>query len=662
MKKTISAISMTLVLLICLSAFTSTAAYAEERSGYEKRELTAYLYGKEKTTTKECLFFADKPSVPYINPAEFLSGIYTSDFSQTNNGDGIFTVTKGGQKMLLDANADTVTFERYELFVSDDIYMEGNSLSADYGREMPFAYAGEPGAVTVELAPYGLDIVEADGTVYLPLATLSDMFAVSYNAGVYYDGAIYYIHAAEPEYMNRSAMYDSMERDVALIDFDYRELCFVMDHFYGMPTKAKISESIREKGFDKTLDEFSDDTRRAKELLYSKNRMEFFLGLVYLYEPLSDGGHSLLTQDIIKAQSKYNGSVFANAWTELTQNYEGDGEFNALVKRWGTSVTERSVYAAMRIVKSRQTGYSRYEEVKRWNDSLFCLKSGNTMVFVFDSFINDVVPALKWTLDCAEENGIKNFLLDDSCNSGGSSLVLGYIYNIITNKANRTNVARLKVKSTFTGNSYYMSTAYDLNLDGKIDDADKDVVYDFNFALLTSDISFSCGNLLPVMAKESGIAILGETSAGGECSIGMHVLPSTEAYAISSEAKLTTENGTVVDLGAAPDYVLTKKVTDQMTGKIVTNYDGLYNLSDVGAKIHKFYGDTLLGDADGDCRLSINDVTAIQRHIADIPDESFNETAADVDGSGEADINDATLIQRFLADFSVEYPVGEVLG
>ena len=185
MKKTVSVISAVLASCICLSALSSTAVSAEERSDYEKRELTAYLYDKEKTTTKECLFFADEPSVPYIDPVEFLSGIFTSDFSQTNNGDGLFTVTKGdGEKMLIDANADTVTFERYEIFAGDDVYSEGNSLVADFGKEMPFAYAGEPGAVTVDLAPYGLDIVEVDGTVYLPLATLSDMLSVTFNAGV----------------------------------------------------------------------------------------------------------------------------------------------------------------------------------------------------------------------------------------------------------------------------------------------------------------------------------------------------------------------------------------------------------------------------------------------------------------------------------------------
>ena len=114
--------------------------------------------------------------------------------------------------------------------------------------------------------------------------------------------------------MNRSAMYDALERDESLIDFDYREMCFVMDHFYGLPAKAAISESIREKGFDKTLDEFSDETRRAKELLLSKSRMDFYAGLVYLYEPFNDGGHTLMTHEVGNAQNIYKESAFIKEW------------------------------------------------------------------------------------------------------------------------------------------------------------------------------------------------------------------------------------------------------------------------------------------------------------------------------------------------------------
>ena len=59
--------------------------------------------------------------------------------------------------------------------------------------------------------------------------------------------------------------------------------------------------------------------------------------------------------------------------------------------------------------------------------------------------------------------------------------------------------------------------------------------------------------------------------------------------------------------------------------------------------------DFIPGDVDGDGELTIFDATAIQRYLADMPSQSFNEKAADYDGDGEITIFDVTAIQRTLA-------------
>ena len=59
--------------------------------------------------------------------------------------------------------------------------------------------------------------------------------------------------------------------------------------------------------------------------------------------------------------------------------------------------------------------------------------------------------------------------------------------------------------------------------------------------------------------------------------------------------------------------------------------------------------DFIPGDADGDGVVSIFDATAIQRYLAYIIPENFNEKAADYDGDGVVTVFDATAIQRFLA-------------
>lgn len=69
-----------------------------------------------------------------------------------------------------------------------------------------------------------------------------------------------------------------------------------------------------------------------------------------------------------------------------------------------------------------------------------------------------------------------------------------------------------------------------------------------------------------------------------------------------------------------------------------------------------------LGDADGDGVVSINDVTAIQQHVADMKYlDGIYLYAADVNRDGVTNIADATELQRFLAEYEVEYPIDSVI-
>ena len=72
----------------------------------------------------------------------------------------------------------------------------------------------------------------------------------------------------------------------------------------------------------------------------------------------------------------------------------------------------------------------------------------------------------------------------------------------------------------------------------------------------------------------------------------------------------------------------------------------------------------LYGDVDGDGRVSINDATAIQRHLAEIEGFILEEgtdafKAADVDGDGKITVDDVSTIQRYLAEFIDHFPVEE---
>ena len=57
-----------------------------------------------------------------------------------------------------------------------------------------------------------------------------------------------------------------------------------------------------------------------------------------------------------------------------------------------------------------------------------------------------------------------------------------------------------------------------------------------------------------------------------------------------------------------------------------------------------------MGDVNGNGVVDINDVTAIQYHLAELEPIRDNQLAfADVNGNGAFDINDATQLQKNLA-------------
>ena len=70
----------------------------------------------------------------------------------------------------------------------------------------------------------------------------------------------------------------------------------------------------------------------------------------------------------------------------------------------------------------------------------------------------------------------------------------------------------------------------------------------------------------------------------------------------------------------------------------------------------------LLGDTNGDGSVNINDVTTIQRYLAELESlEGIYLHAADANQDGTVDIADATTLQMYLAEYDIPYPIGEVM-
>lgn len=81
-------------------------------------------------------------------------------------------------------------------------------------------------------------------------------------------------------------------------------------------------------------------------------------------------------------------------------------------------------------------------------------------------------------------------------------------------------------------------------------------------------------------------------------------------------------------------------------------------LSDFDSPVDEF----ISGDANCDGNVNINDVTAIQRYVANIEVTDFSFGQSDVDADGKISIKDATLIQKYTANVIDMFPADLPFG
>ena len=579
-------IILSLAVLLCTGPMA--AAFAEG-SGITEKELTAYIYSMDKTETLKCLFTSDLPDMAYISTVDFLSHAYLEEPAEAKNGDGTYTVSNSGGAMVIDPEKDTLHFDGFEKFSEIQPNVEGSELDAPYLKETGSVFEGETAGLDLDLGAYGLDILEYDGKTWFPASTISLLFGVSYNTAVYSDGCIWFVHCSDliggRGYFKDMSAYNTPERSEDMVKLTYSELCLAIDRLYGKPAQAEIASELEEKPFDQMLADHSDETRRARELLQSSDTVDFLCGMGLMARLFKDGGHTAIQMPALLALLTA-GTAVQPAMEKVF--FEGDDMLKDMlayvVSNQGGQPADPAVLQELRAPVYES------ETVQTWDDQTGSrlVIHGDTAVFVFDTFLNEAVYHFKEALDLAKEKGAKRFVIDLSCNMGGSTNIVMYMLAMMTNRNRDSYTSSYRKIQTITGNIIRTDHDNDLNLDGEINDLDKEVYYDFDYAILTSKSSYSSGNLLPCLAKDAGIPILGERSGGGACSIMIIYSPERYFYTISSYTKLIDRNGVDVDSGAEPDYDLTKAEKDE-AGNETVDYSGMYDLDDIGEKIDEFY-------------------------------------------------------------------------
>ena len=578
-----------------------TAAYAEpiSQDDYETKEVEAYLFDKDHTMRMELVFKKDLPEIAYIDATDFLNRFYKDQMTESLQEDGTILISSEKRSMKVDTEKDVVYISDYEGFFWDGID-QGASMETPYAKQLPGAESGEEEAVSFDFGAYDIDLLEIGGKAYFPVPTISDMFAPVYNGAQYLNEKLYFIHTAElmesgPYYDNKG-VFQQTERSESEAEYTYNELCFMMDHYYGYPVKAGYSAVIKEKGFDAAL-EADKGLKTAKKYLKSTSNAEYMLGRLYLQVVLNDGGHTDFFADFLVYATQHPDEPLSKEFKNIIEDQENEeaGTMYQLLLR----ILMKRDNKKEELMKEKLRGFDfELETVKSWykdetkgaeeegNYIATLYEAGDMVIFTFDSFDSPVVYAFKEAVDYAAAHGKKNFVVDVTTNGGGLTSVYGYMITLMRNKDRSSNQLTETLKYVFIDKNEEATTEYDLNLDGVFDDKDSAVGYDLNFAVLESEVAFSSGNMFPILAKEYGIPVLGETSGGGECNLALYFCTNGLVGYLSGPLKSVVPSGAVVDYGAEPHYPLVK-----MNDEGEPDYSQMYDAKLIDRLIHEYYGD-----------------------------------------------------------------------
>ena len=519
-------------------------------------------------------FYEDLPDVAYISAADFQSIVLPgSVMTVTHTGVGEYTLVNADAKAVVDINKDVFVSDNFEAFTNQMGLLQPGMANVYYDG-MPFVrfksvtYTPASVTTTLDLGAYGIDIhADGKGAVYFPFSTLADMYTDLYYHHAGFNGEKVVVNTSvnevelsriDPDY-NEPLLRDRV-RSRSLADFTYKELCFAMDHFYGYPGRVQYNDALKTKGLDRTLEEDIECGPKIKKLLHSTDLAEYFMGMTGLTGVYYDSHTALelMTFSMGGDRDKYNDIV--SEYTRL----QAENLDIVMMLRSGLSSALRMYQDMMAISDIRPKSYGENETY---------IKKGSTAVCVFNSFNSrneaawkkyyagegpfptientkgdDMVIFLDALRKAAEDPEVENFIIDITANGGGSADVVMAMASLIMNKS------YISQDNSLTGQRSLVEYEVDRNFDGVFDEKDDDVHYDLNFAVLTSDVSFSCGNLFPSMLKDNGVPVIGETSGGGSCAIQAMCTADGFCFQISSfRARLNTLAGENIDDGVTPD-------------------------------------------------------------------------------------------------------------
>ena len=514
------------------------------------------------STKIKARFLKNKAHVPYVTMKQYAS-LYESRFNSNVNSyvkkESLYTVwyIYVDDEPYFIAILDTLS-EEFQVSGSiqatlkeDDNPMDTTALSYGLKSESSAMAVGRRNYNVYSFDDINVHRFSYGGEYYFPLSFFDLTF--SDNSSVYY----YY------NYNHIFGTYDV--ENYASKQFIENDKTYTVDsQMEASNNESKMPKYLKE--FNANMFFYVMDNFYGLKDLKGYSSMEQFMRSNKLYNSLlSDEGE-------VRAQAYADAvSLFDDNHTAIVSANKTWGEDKFSNFKYSTGCISRA-YLSLELAQIREQQFKNdadyYRGVRLSND-------GQTALFTYDSFFfgsskdvfntdgsvnietareSDSFYSLVDLFDHLKNTTVKNIVLDLSTNGGG---VLGVLFKVLCllSKNNSTKFFYLEDNCEVLG---VVSNSIDLNGDDKYDEQD---CYGsaFNFYLLTSDCSFSCGNALPCLAQKYNIAkIIGQKSGGGECAVGVHYLPNSQYVYHSSNLHIgyydnATETFTGFEGGAPVD-------------------------------------------------------------------------------------------------------------
>ncbi len=571
--KTIFGKAMALILSATLLAGCSNLSVDVNTTGsgetvsHSIEEKTVPFYKGDANSKEEIdLYFVDGSTVPYISMdtvLDFLKNVHKEDTYELEYDDEHAIFTRKGTKLTCDFDFenDTITFFDFDAFLRMDagpivnvgipndgaaaaLFKEVKTYSLDrYGKTM-----------TYDLKPYEISMVHEGDGYYVPLQTISDLIITYYVDYILYNGeAVFYAPGALDDDLANIYYSASGTRTEEFAKFDYNELCFTLDHMYGLKEIHNIT----------SFDEFFYECGIRNKLM-STDQTEADIAL-----------DQFICYQLDDLHSKFN-----------NRSYMSDKEsFEAQEKEIGAPYVLRFFRNQNEFGEARDNAFPEgvppYEEV------------GDTAYITFDHFtypkdgidymsepkeeeLHDTVRLIQYSRDriLRPDSPVKNVVMDLSNNTGGAAVSAAYV------TAFYLGLGDMSVVNTMTGAAGVAAYQIDSNRDGEFTVDDHLSLKDLNLYCLISPVSFSSGNLVPnAFMMSPRVTLLGMTSGGGSCGVHPMTTAGGSIIQISGYRRMSIfKNGSFYDIdrGATPDFNIAK-IADFYDREALTKYiDNLF--------------------------------------------------------------------------------------